>query len=114
MIADTTRRERPHGARAASVIDWHCLRTTFVTRALCGGMRIEDLQTITGHRLVETVWKHYYRPPTAHIRDAMEKAMGNGAHSPAALPAGDGDKLGAIVAGLSATERKRLAALLAK
>jgi integrase len=60
MIAETTRRARPQGARAASVIDWHSLRTTFVTRALCGGMRVEDLQTLTGHRIVETVLKHYY------------------------------------------------------
>ncbi len=118
-IADATRRDRPHGARAASLIDWHCLRTTFVTRALTGGMRIIDLQKLTGHRIVETVTERYYKPDTGHIRLALESAMlpKAGKMITGGTPAAPGDALAGLadaVKGLSRTDRAKLVKLLNK
>ena len=74
-IADATRQTREHGQRDASVFDWHCLRTSFVTMALTAGVPIETLQLVTGHRTVAVVLANYYRPQRAHLRTTLAGAL---------------------------------------
>ena len=81
-IADATRQARPHGRRAASIIDWPCLRTTFVTIALSKGVPMELVRLVTGHRTVEVVMKYYCRPQRAHLRTVFRAAFSD------VLPAG--------------------------
>ncbi len=54
-----TRSLRKKGGRRASVVDWHCLRTTFATIALENGMKEAHLLSITGHTSMQTVIRHY-------------------------------------------------------
>jgi integrase len=84
-IADATRQARPHGKRVASIIDWPCLRTTFVTIALSKGVPMELVRLVTGHRTVEVVLKYYYRPQRAQLRNAFYAAFAD--DLPAVKPA---------------------------
>ncbi|MDO9541438.1 MAG: hypothetical protein Q7J98_03835, partial [Kiritimatiellia bacterium] len=74
-IARTTRMPRKHGQRAASIRDWHALRTTFVTLALSAGVPLELVRRVTGHATVEIVLKHYFRPGRAEFKAALTGAM---------------------------------------
>ena len=74
-IARTTRTARKHGQRAASIRDWHALRTTFVTLALSAGVPLELVRRVTGHATVEIVLKHYFRPGRAEFKAALTGAM---------------------------------------
>lgn len=60
-IARVTRVERKQGAIAASVRDWHALRTSFVSLALSAGVPMELVRRVTGHATVDIVLKHYRR-----------------------------------------------------
>ncbi len=74
-IARITRVTREHGQRAASVRDWHALRSTFVTLALAAGVPVELVRRVTGHATVETVLKHYFRPDREQFKRALAGAM---------------------------------------
>ena len=67
--------ERPSGVRRASKLDFHSLRVTWITLALTAGMPIELVRLITGHRTVETVLKHYYKPRRENLRQAFQRSM---------------------------------------
>ncbi|MCC5848525.1 MAG: tyrosine-type recombinase/integrase [Verrucomicrobia bacterium] len=60
---------------AASVRDWHALRVTFVTIALSAGVPMELVRRITGHRTVDIVLKHYFRPDREHFKAVMVDKM---------------------------------------
>lgn len=60
---------------AASVRDWHALRVTFVTIALSAGVPMELVRRITGHKTVDIVLKHYFRPDREHFRTVMMERM---------------------------------------
>ena len=106
------------GQRAASVVDWHCLRTSFVTIALTAGVPVETLQLVTGHRTVEVVMANYYSPQRAHLRAALANAL------PAVMTGGNPEKTPAeevkalakkIAAGkATAADRKRLCVVAAQ
>lgn len=119
-VARLTRSENATGrARRASILDWHALRVTWVTLALSAGVPMEVCRLVTGHKTVEIVLRHYFKPGREHLRAVLGDKLpsvltGNGAPTPAALPAGRDAKLGALLAGLTREERKRLAAMLAK
>lgn len=74
-IARITRVTREHGQRAASVRDWHALRSTFVTLALAAGVPVELVRRVTGHATVEIVLKHYFRPDREQFKQALAGAM---------------------------------------
>jgi integrase len=78
--------ERENGKRRASVHDFHSFRVTWITIALAGGVPLELVQRVTGHRTVEVVMKHYFRPGREDFRQAILKAMpkmlGEGAQKP--------------------------------
>jgi len=75
--ADNTvlRIERKGGKRDASVRDFHSFRVTWVTIALTGGMPLELVQKVTGHKTTEIVLKHYFQPGREAFRDVLNAAM---------------------------------------
>jgi integrase len=81
-IASLTRAPRARGQRAASVRDWHALRTTFVTLALSAGVDVELVKRVTGHQTTAIVMEHYFRPDresfTAAFADAMPDVLTGG------------------------------------
>jgi integrase len=78
---------RANGLRRASIRDFHSFRVTWITLALAAGVPLELVQRVTGHRTVEVVMKHYFRPGREDFRTAILKAMpkmladGNGRQS---------------------------------
>ena len=74
-IAAMTRAPRHQGQKAASVLDWHALRTTWVTLALSAGVPLELVRRVTGHATVEIVLKHYFKPGREQFKAALTDAM---------------------------------------
>jgi integrase len=66
---------RSNGKRNASVRDFHSFRVTWITLALAAGVPLELVQRVTGHRTVEVVMKHYFRPGREDFRQAIMRAM---------------------------------------
>ena len=48
---------------------------TWITLALAAGVPLELVQRVTGHRTVQVVMKHYFRPGREDFRAAIFKAM---------------------------------------
>jgi integrase len=67
--------DRARGLRRASIRDFHSFRVTWITLALAAGVPLELVQRVTGHRTVEVVMKHYFRPGREDFRAAIMKAM---------------------------------------
>jgi len=74
-IANLTRKTRAIGKRAASVRDFHALRTTFVTLAISAGIPADILRALTGHSTVDLVIKHYFKPKGTDFAPMLEKAL---------------------------------------
>ena len=75
LKTDRLQAERENGKRRASVRDFHSFRVTWITLALAAGVPLELVQRVTGHRTVEVVMKHYFRPGREDFRAAIFKAM---------------------------------------
>jgi len=73
--------------------------------AFAAGVPLELVQRVTGHRTVEVVMKHYFRPGRedfrAAILRAMPKMLGNGARQPVK------DQVLAILEGMTARTWRR-------
>jgi integrase len=69
------RAKREGGTRSASVHDFHSFRVTWVTVALTGGVPLELVQKVTGHKTTEIVLKHYFQPGREAFRKALSTAM---------------------------------------
>ena len=67
--------ERKTGLRRASVRDFHSFRVTWITIALAAGVPMELVTRVTGHKTVDVVLKHYFRPGREEFRRAIEGAM---------------------------------------
>ncbi len=67
--------ERKEGLRRASVRDFHSFRVTWVTLALTGGIPLEIVRKVTGHKTAEIVLKHYFRPDVEDVRKALHGMM---------------------------------------
>ena len=74
-IKEITQTRRDIGVRAASKYDFHALRTSFVTLAINGGISIDKLRALTGHKTVDIVLKHYFKPKGTDVANDLEKAM---------------------------------------
>jgi hypothetical protein len=61
--------------RDASVRDFHSFRVTWITLALAAGIPLEIVQRVTGHRTVDIVLKHYFRPDRQDFRQTIMDAM---------------------------------------
>lgn len=107
-------------ARRGSTLDWHALRVTWVTLALSAGVPMEVARLVTGHKTVEVVLKHYFKPGREHLRavlgDKLPDVLTGGKDEPTRLASGEMtvEALAAKVAAMTATdeERKRLCELL--
>ena len=120
-IAEHTRvaRENGHGLRAASIRDWHALRSTWVTLALTAGVPIEIVRRVTGHATVDVVLRHYFRPGREQFRAVLSGALPDvltGGKSAAQSPT---DELAALVEKLkvgtaTVADRKRLRVVAAQ
>lgn len=75
QVRETSQVSRGKGQRAASVRDWHALRSTFVTLALSAGVPMELVRRVTGHATVDVVLKHYFRPGREQFKEALLGAM---------------------------------------
>ncbi len=75
QVRETSQVSREKGQRAASVRDWHALRSTFVTLALSAGVPMELVRRVTGHATVDVVLKHYFRPGREAFKEALLGAM---------------------------------------
>jgi len=64
-----------NGRRRISTRGFHSFRVTWITLALAAGVPLELVQRVTGHRTVEVVMKHYFRPGREDFRTAIFKAM---------------------------------------
>ena len=120
-IAEQTRvaREKGHGQRAASVRDWHALRSTWVTLALTAGVPMELVRRVTGHATVDVVLRHYFRPGREQFRAVLSGALPDvltGGKSTKLSPAEELQFLSTKVTAGTATEfdRKRLRIIAAK
>jgi len=69
------RSERKKGLRSASVYDFHSFRVTWITVALTAGVPLEIVQKVTGHKTVDIVLKHYFKPGREDFRKALHSAM---------------------------------------
>jgi integrase len=69
--------DRKEGVRRASVRDFHSFRVTWVTVALTGGVPLELVQKVTGHKTTDIVLKHYFQPGREAFRQALQTAMPN-------------------------------------
>ena len=117
--ARLTRVARDKGERAASVWDWHTLRTTWVTLALASGVPETTVRIVTGHATVELVLKHYFKPNRDQLRTTLANALpdvltGEKSNGPTA-----DDELAALVGKVqagtaTAKDKKRLRLLAAK
>jgi integrase len=90
--------------KRGSLRGWHAFRTSFVTAALSAGMPMELVQRVTGHKTVEVVMKHYFKPGRDQFKKAFENAMPDvltdGKKSPM-------DEAREIVAGMTAKTLKK-------
>lgn len=120
-IRETLQGTRTIGRRAASLYDFHCLRTTFVTQAISSGMSIDKLKALTGHTTVELVLRHYFKPKGTDVAGELEAGMApaltgrNVVKTAAALPAAQPDPVATVAAQLNALtgeQRTQLAAML--
>jgi hypothetical protein len=57
------------------VRDFHSFRVTWITLALSAGVPLELVQRVTGHRTVEVVLKHYFRPGRKDFKQRILAAM---------------------------------------
>jgi hypothetical protein len=77
---------REGGLRDASIRDFHSFRVTWVTIALTGGVPLELVQKVTGHKTTDIVLKHYFQPGREAFRQALSNVMpallSNGQKSP--------------------------------
>ncbi len=119
-ISRLTQTARGTGMKAASVYDWHALRTTWITLALSAGVPMELVRRVTGHATVDVVLKHYFRPDReafrAALAGALPKVLTGGGRVRRLTP---GEELSGLVAKLQAgtatkEDKTRLRLLAAK
>lgn len=111
---DALQKERAEGKgeRRASVRDFHSFRVTWITLALTAGVPLELVQRVTGHRTVDVVLKHYFRPGREDFKQRILAAMPRLLAGPAEIKSvGEGcasAKLEAALAGLEGLSKEEL------
>ncbi len=63
--------ERARGVRRASIVDFHSLRTTWITDKLSAGVPIEAVKRTSGHQTTDVVTEHYFKPDVKQQLDAL-------------------------------------------
>jgi len=85
-IKKVTQQKRRIGRHAASIYDFHALRTTFVTLAAINGIPLDTVRLITGHTNTAVLQKYYDRAKGTDVAEVLGRAM------PAALTISAVDK----------------------
>ncbi|MFO7937252.1 MAG: site-specific integrase [Kiritimatiellia bacterium] len=114
LISRATRGTNKGRARRSSTVDWHSFRTTWVTLALAAGVPMEICRRVTGHKTVETVLTHYFRPDREHMKSVLGEKLpdvltGNGKIEE---PQPDISELATQLARLSDAQKMELQTLL--
>jgi integrase len=74
-IKSVTQSQRRVGVRAASTYDFHALRTSFVTLAISGGVSLDKVRALTGHKTVDLVLRHYFKPKASELAADLARAL---------------------------------------
>ncbi len=74
-IKSVTQSQRRIGVRAASTYDFHALRTSFVTLAISGGVSLDKVRALTGHKTVDLVLRHYFKPKASELAADLVRAL---------------------------------------
>ena len=97
-------------------MDWHALRVSWVTLALSAGVPMEVARLVTGHKTVEVVLRHYFKPQREHLRavlgDKLPDVLTGRGGAVKQITAGTVADLAAQLKGLSPADRRQLAKLL--
>lgn len=115
LAKDTLQKARAEGkgTRRASVRDFHSFRVTWITLALTAGVPLELVQRVTGHKTVDVVLKHYFRPGREDFKQRILAAMPRllaGPSEAKIVEAVDANaKLDAALAGLEGLSKEELA-----
>ena len=56
-------------------MDFHSFRASWISLAVTRGIPMDLVRVITGHRTVEIVFKHYFKPRREELRLALQKNM---------------------------------------
>ena len=101
------------GTRRASVRDFHSFRVTWITLALTAGVPLELVQRVTGHRTVDVVLKHYFRPGREDFKQrilaAMPRLLAGPSEAKIVESVDSNAKLLAALAGLDGLSQEELA-----
>jgi len=76
---EETHVKRKRGMRRASILDFHSLRTTWITEKLMAGVPIEAVKRTSGHRTTDVVTEHYFRPSDQQHLEALINGGSTGA-----------------------------------
>lgn len=71
---DSTFKER-YGRHRASVYDFHCLRTTAISRMCRNGLSLDVISKVTGHRNLSVLKNHYNKTSALDFREQITKAL---------------------------------------
>ena len=101
------------GTRRASVRDFHSFRVTWITLALTAGVPLELVQRVTGHKTVDVVLKHYFRPGREDFKQrilaAMPRLLAGPSEAKIVETVDANAKLVAALAGLDGLSKEELA-----
>ncbi len=101
------------GTRRASVRDFHSFRVTWITLALTAGVPLELVQRVTGHKTVDVVLKHYFRPGREDFKQrilaAMPRLLAGPSEAKIVETVDANAKLDAALAGLDGLSKEELA-----
>lgn len=92
--------------------DFHSFRVTWITLALTAGVPLELVQRVTGHKTVDVVLKHYFRPGREDFKQRILAAMPRLLAGPAEIKSVEagiaGAKLEAVLASLEGLSKEEL------
>ena len=88
-----------------SVRDFHRFRVTWITLALAAGVPLELVQRVTGHKTVEIVLKHYFRPGREDFKQRILAAMPKLLAEP--IDGAQGEPAGVKTIGVQAEEPRK-------
>ena len=93
--------------------DFHSFRVTWITLALTAGVPLELVQRVTGHKTVDVVLKHYFRPGREDFKQrilaAMPRLLAGPSEAKIVETVDANAKLDAALAGLEGLSQEELA-----
>lgn len=75
LVEKVTRVKRKVGMKSASIYDFPCLRTTFVTLAAKNGVPLETVRAVTAHTDTRMLEQYYNRATAVDMASTIAKAL---------------------------------------